>query len=83
MITHEMLVRDLVCHDVSVAECAKFDSCEECCDHRLSEYEDSIRKEAIRKFAEWFAKCSKVSEPVLEHTVNRWIEDYEQEQKNE
>lgn len=40
-------------------------------------------KEVVRKFAKWFAKCSKVSEPILEHTVNRWIEDYEEDQKGE
>lgn len=49
----------------------------------MEERDSEIRADERRKFAEWFAKSSKVSESVLEHIVNRWIEDYEKEQKNE
>lgn len=48
----------------------------------LTEEVTECEKKAIRDFAEWLAKCNKVSEPVREHTVNRWIEDFEKERRN-
>ena len=37
--------------------------------------------EGAREFAEWFAECEKVSEPIKEHTINRWLEDFAEWQK--
>ena len=45
--------------------------------------EQRIRADERRKFAEWFAKVSKVSQLNFEYTIKRWIEDYEKDQKGE
>lgn len=65
MITHEMLVRDLVCHDVSVYECAKFDSCEDCREHVVTEYEEHIRAEAQEKTIDEIIKTLSKSEDTI------------------
>lgn len=61
--------------------------CNVCPLHLDQRRAEDIRADERRKFAEWFAKCSKVSEHTREHTINRWIEDYledyEKEQKND
>lgn len=52
MITHEILVAILMCagrSDVDFDDdfgCDAYSSCHECCEDKLSEYEDSIKSEA-------------------------------------
>ena len=37
--------------------------------------------DGAREFAEWFAEVSKVSKPIKEYTINRWLEDFAEWQK--
>lgn len=37
--------------------------------------------DGVRELAEWLAEVSKVSEPIKEYTINRWLEDFAEWQK--
>lgn len=37
--------------------------------------------DVAREFAEWFAECTKVSKPIKEYIINRWLEDFAEWQK--
>lgn len=52
MITHEMLIEVIMkCPEMHIDghNCLAFHTCDECREHLLSEYEDSIREEAREK----------------------------------
>lgn len=90
MITHDMLVSDLTCHGM-YNTCADYDECRDCCNHRVTEYEDSIRKEAVRKFVECLKdRFSQIVVPgcmsfllsrKTNSIVDQVLEEYEKEQK--
>lgn len=76
MITHNMLAGAIFRDDLLDAWCCGFCnselSCRKCCDKMVTEYEDSIRSEAVRKFAEWLDN----SEYSLVKFVNTWCGHY-------
>lgn len=42
---------------------------------------DKGKADGAREFAEWLAECEKISEPIKEYTINRWLEDFAEWQK--
>lgn len=60
-----------------ITEEAKECSCYTCAEQKLKEYEDSIRRQAIKDFSAWFSEVLKIDECLREYTEQRWIEDFE------